>query len=249
MGRDKALLNYHGKSQIEWTAERARLVCERVYLSVRPDQTDDPTRGLLPHIVDRVTDKGPIAGIMAAQARKPAVAWLVLACDLPFIDEATLRHLVASRDPARVATAYRSTHDGLPEPLCAIFEPRSRALIEAYVASGKDCPRKFLIQNDALLIDQPNPHALDNINTAAEFEAVVGKMKRPLTPALSPGDGGEGAKSRSLSPGDGAEGARSRSLSPEDGGDGAKSRSLSPGDGAEGAKSRSLSPFRGRGSG
>jgi molybdopterin-guanine dinucleotide biosynthesis protein A len=101
----------------------------------------------------------------------------VLACDLPFIDDSTLRHLVASRDPARVATAYRSTHDGLPEPLCAIYEPRSRALIDAYVAGGKDCPRKFLIRSDALLIDQPNPRALDNVNTAEEFEAIAGQMR------------------------------------------------------------------------
>lgn len=177
MGRDKALLKYHGKSQIEWTAELARLVCERVYVSVRPDQVNDPERARLPQIVDRVENKGPIAGILAAQAAAPDVAWLVLACDLPFIDDPTLRHLIASRDPARVATAYRSTHDGLPEPLCAIFEPRSRALIEAHVAGGKDCPRKFLIRSDALLIEQPNPRALDNINTAEEFAAVVGQGK------------------------------------------------------------------------
>ncbi len=128
MGTDKALLKYHGKNQIEWTAERARAVCERVFLSVRPDQVDDPARAKLPQIVDQVADKGPIAGIMAAQAEAPHVAWLVLACDLPFVDEDTLRHLAAARDPSRVATAYRSTHDGLPEPLCAIFEPKSRAL-------------------------------------------------------------------------------------------------------------------------
>lgn len=177
MGRDKALLAYHGKTQIEWTAERARAICERVYLSVRPDQTSDPARGVLPQIVDRLEGKGPIAGIHAAQALAPDVAWLVLACDLPYIDEATLRHLVAARDPARVATAYISTHDGLPEPLCAIYEPRSRALIEAYVASGKDCPRKFLIRNDAQLVEQPNPHALENVNTAEEFdEAMRGRQ-------------------------------------------------------------------------
>jgi molybdopterin-guanine dinucleotide biosynthesis protein A len=171
MGRDKALLDYHGKSQIEWTAERARTVCERVFLSVRPDQANDPARGVLPQIVDRIEGKGPIAGIMAAQAHAPDAAWLILACDLPFIDEGTLRYLVAARDPSRVATAYRSTHDGLPEPLCAIFEPRSRALIEEYIASGKDCPRKFLIRSDALIVEQPNPHALDNVNTSEEFQA------------------------------------------------------------------------------
>lgn len=200
MGRDKALLAYHGQSQIEWTAERARLICERVFVSVRADHAHDPARAKLPQIVDRTTDKGPIAGIMAAQAAAPEAAWLVLACDLPFLDEETLRHLAKARDPERVATAYRSSHDGLPEPLCAIFEPKSRALIEAWVAGGKDCPRKFLMRHDALLIDQPNPRALDNINTAAEFAAIAGKMSDPLTPALSPEDGGEGAGSSPLSP-------------------------------------------------
>ena len=187
MGRDKALLSYHGKTQIEWTAERARAICGRVFLSVRPDQVKDPGRAVLPQIVDRIADKGPIAGIMAAQAEAPEAAWLVLACDLPFVDEDTLRHLAAARDPARVATAYRSMHDGLPEPLCAIFEPRSRALIEAYVASGKDCPRKFLIRSDALMIEQPNPHALDNINTQDEFQAASASISIP-----SPPSGGEG---------------------------------------------------------
>ena len=183
MGRDKAVIAYHGKSQIEWTAERARAICERVYLSVRPDQAMDPARTVLPQVVDRIADKGPIAGIMAAQAEAPEAAWLVLACDLPFIDEHTLHHLAAARDPARVATAYRSSHDGLPEPLCAIYEPGSRALIEAYVASGKDCPRRFLIRSDALLLDQPHPRALDNINTPGEFQAASASLPIPSPPA------------------------------------------------------------------
>ena len=189
MGRDKALLAYHGKSQIEWTAERARLICQRVFLSVRPDQASDAGRSGLPQIVDRLADKGPIAGIMAAQALAPDVAWLALACDLPFIDEQTLRYLYAARDPERVATAYRSTHDGLPEPLCAIFEPRSRELIEAYVASGKNCPRKFLSSSDALLVGQPHPGALDNINTPEEFQAASATIAVPTPPPTGRGSG------------------------------------------------------------
>ena len=47
----------------------------------------------------------------------------MLACDLPFLADETLRHLIEHRDPSRLATAYRSSHDGLPEPLCAIWEP------------------------------------------------------------------------------------------------------------------------------
>lgn len=173
MQRDKAALRYHGKPQIEWTFELLSEICEQVFVSVRPDQTDDPVRRRLPQIVDRLVNKGPIAGISAALAAHPDVAWLVVACDLPFLSRTTLDHLLSHRDRARQATAFRSTHDGLPEPLCAIYEPASRAAIEAHLAAGKDCPRKFLINSDVCLLDQPDPRSLDNVNTVDEHGAAV----------------------------------------------------------------------------
>ncbi len=93
----------------------------------------------------------------------------MLACDLPFLDAATLQQLIAARDPGRLATAFRSSHDGKPEPLCAIYEPASLSAIEAWVASGQHCPRGFLAQADVALLTLRTPRALDNINTAAEY--------------------------------------------------------------------------------
>jgi molybdopterin-guanine dinucleotide biosynthesis protein A len=97
----------------------------------------------------------------------------VLECDLPFLDAGTLKHLVWARQEDRVATAYRSSHDGLPEPLCAIYEPASRDGIRAYVETGKNCPRKFLIRSEAHLIEEPNPRALDNVNTPEEYGSAM----------------------------------------------------------------------------
>jgi molybdopterin-guanine dinucleotide biosynthesis protein A len=146
---------------------------DRAFVSVRPDQTQDPVRAKFPQIVDMQENLGPIAGIMAAQAQHPDAAWLVLACDLPYLDASTLKHLVWAREPDRLATAYRSSHDGLPEPLCAIYEPSSRAAILAHVESGKNCPRKFLIRSEAHLIEEPNPRALDNVNTPEEYGSAM----------------------------------------------------------------------------
>jgi len=106
----------------------------RAYVSVRADQSTDPLRARFPQIRDAHENLGPIAGLLAAQARHPEAAWLMLACDLPLLDELTLAHLVRSRAPERVATAYRSSHDGLPEPLCAIWEPRTAAELYAELA-------------------------------------------------------------------------------------------------------------------
>ncbi|MDR2215447.1 MAG: NTP transferase domain-containing protein [Nevskiaceae bacterium] len=171
MGRDKAALEYGGQSQLERAVALLQAVVDAVHVSVRADQADDPLRARFHRIVDRGDVQGPIAGIRAAQSQHPDAAWLVVACDLPHLNEATLRELIARRDPAKTATAYRSSHDGLPEPLCAIWEPDSASLLQRFIDGGRNCPRKFLINSDTLLLDQPNPEALDNVNTPDELAA------------------------------------------------------------------------------
>jgi len=132
-------------------------------------------------LVERGDVVGPAAGIRAAQLTHPEAAWLVVACDLPFLGAPALSRLVAARDPAKVATAYRSSHDGLPEPLCAIWEPRAAGLLQQYLAVGRNCPRKFLIGSDTLLLDQPQPEALDNVNTPDELALARQRLgARPL---------------------------------------------------------------------
>jgi molybdopterin-guanine dinucleotide biosynthesis protein A len=173
MRSDKAALDYHGQPQVRWAFELAAKFCAATFVSVRPDQRDDPSRAGLPQIVDRQPGIGPIAGISAALQEHPKAAWLVLACDLPFLTESTLQHLIAHRDPNKLATAYRSAHDGLPEPLCAIWEPGARDPLLAYVAGGKQCPRKFLINANTALLDLPERAALDNVNTREEFDAAA----------------------------------------------------------------------------
>ncbi|MGE0581926.1 MAG: NTP transferase domain-containing protein [Steroidobacteraceae bacterium] len=182
MKRDKAALAYHGATQLErawallepWTAQR--------FISVRTDQAQDALRARYPQIRDALPDGGPAAGILAAFDAHPGAAWLVLACDLPFLGPDTLAHLVAHRDAARVATAYRSAHDGLPEPLCAIWEPASRPALAAAVASGRGCPRKFLIQGSPALLEPLDPAALDNVNAAQEYWTAMNTLNATDTP-------------------------------------------------------------------
>lgn len=178
MQRDKAALEYAGRSQLERAVELITPLVERVFVSVRPDQTGDPLRARFAQIIDSGEVAGPIAGIIAAQTRHPDAAWLVLACDLPLLDQETLEHLLRSRRAERQATAYRSSHNGLPEPLCAIYEPSSREAMRAHVASGRDCPRKFLINASTELIDQPQPGALDNVNTPKDYGSATHRLLR-----------------------------------------------------------------------
>jgi molybdenum cofactor guanylyltransferase len=177
MQRDKAAIVYHAETQLDAAMRLLAPRVERAFVSVRADQRADATRARYEQIVDRGDVEGPIAGITAALAEHPEHAWLVLACDLPFLGGHTLDALIAARDPSAHATAFRSAHDGLPEPLCAIYEPGARDALAAHIASGKWCPRKFLIQARVHVLGQPDPRALDNVNTQAEYGAAMSSFQ------------------------------------------------------------------------
>jgi molybdopterin-guanine dinucleotide biosynthesis protein A len=173
MGRDKALLMCDGRSQLDRMGELLGHCVERVFVSVRPEQQDEPERRRFEQVVDRYDDLGPVAGILSAMDDHPQADWLVVACDLPNISEDTLRTLLAGRSTAHPFTAYTSTYDGLPEPLCAVYTASSHAIVRRFVADGIACPRKILIRSETMLLQQPDPAALDNINTPNDLESSV----------------------------------------------------------------------------
>jgi molybdopterin-guanine dinucleotide biosynthesis protein A len=173
MNRDKATLLYDGRSQLDRAVELVARHAGRVFVSVRASQSGDPARSRYPLILDSVAGRGPIVGIRSALAAHPDAAWLVVACDLPFLNDGALSRLLAARDPAASATAYASVHDGLPEPLCAIWEPKAAADIDSFLAAGRDCPRKFLLSHTARILEPGDRRALDNINTPEEYDRAL----------------------------------------------------------------------------
>lgn len=169
MGRDKALLEQDGRTALDRAVALLARHLERVFVSVRPDQATDAVRARYDQIVDRYENIGPAAGILSALEAYPNVAWLVLACDLPNVEDATLTSLLNSRSQ-RPFTAFRSSRDGLPEPLCAIYRPAARPLVAGFVGEGVVCPRKMLIRSDSELLELPFPDSLENVNTPEDLE-------------------------------------------------------------------------------
>jgi molybdopterin-guanine dinucleotide biosynthesis protein A len=88
------------------------------------------------------------------------------------MDEGTLRNLVAWRNSSSVATAYHSPVTDFPEPLIAIWEPKSYPVLLSFLAQGYSCPRKVLINTDITLLNAPKPEALTNVNTPEELERI-----------------------------------------------------------------------------
>ncbi len=173
MGQDKALLKRDGKTQLRHVVDLLETVSEQVFVSARREQQDDAERSRFERIVDRYEGVGPVAGILTALEEYPQADWLVVACDLPNIDAPTLRYLLQHRSATQPFTAYRSSYDDLPEPLCAVYRSGSDEIVRRFVEDGTVCPRKILIRSDTCLLQQPDPAALDNVNTPDDLAGSV----------------------------------------------------------------------------
>ena len=139
MKQDKALLKYHGKSQVEHCYELLNTFCDRAFVSCRPNQWQNQNANDLTqiHDLETLTGIGPMGGILSAMEQHPKAAWLVIACDLPFLTESAILNLIENRDTSKVGTCYSSTSDGMPEPLCAIYEPSAKDALYKYYNLNK----------------------------------------------------------------------------------------------------------------
>jgi len=167
-GRDKAAVTVAGLPLLDRTVGLLEELLSGVYVSVRSDQQQEPVRSRHRMIPDGFRDMGPLAGILSAHRQVPQVAWLVVACDMPWLDRPTLEELLRQRDPARAATAYASAEDGLPEPLCAVYEPATLARFTRQVEAGAGPgARELLLGVDTRLVPPPDGRSLFNMNTPA----------------------------------------------------------------------------------
>jgi len=184
MGRDKGLIRINGKPQIENCYNLLSGFCDKVFISCRTDQTNSRVRRNFPQIVDNnafaceprytshepLSCEGPLTGILSAMHEYPKAAWLVLAVDLICLDKKTIADLIKKRDRKKLATAFRNPDNKLPEPLCAIYEPRFRPRLLKFLKQGILCPRKIMLNSEIKSLTLSRKDALNNMNRAEDLQ-------------------------------------------------------------------------------
>lgn len=165
MGTDKGTLDFYGKKQREVAIELLENHHLKTYLSVRTEQEIE--------IKNKITDKfiglGPFGAICSAFQKNPNVAWLVLATDLPFVNNQVIELLLKHRNPSKAATTIKGKNKQFPEPLITIWEPKSYTLLLNYLAQGYSCPRKVLINSDVEIVEVDD-NLIRNINTPKDYK-------------------------------------------------------------------------------
>ena len=93
MGRDKAFLDFDGAMLIERVIERVQSVCAETIIVANDLETY--ARFGLPVVRDVYPGKGSLGGIFSGLQAASAEFALAVACDLPFLNDALLRYLIA----------------------------------------------------------------------------------------------------------------------------------------------------------
>ena len=169
MGSDKAHIVY--RDQPEWQRISAIMekFCSEVFLCCREEQSQEFK---YPTIID--SGDGVLAAIAAADVAFPGSSWMVVACDLPLLDDETVEILTQSRVSNTFGTHYISAVDGKPEPLCSIYESAFFEHIKSALKQNQYCPRNLILDHSATLIPLANSVALKNANTPAEKLEIEG---------------------------------------------------------------------------
>jgi molybdopterin-guanine dinucleotide biosynthesis protein A/molybdopterin converting factor small subunit len=181
MGHDKAsmVIGADGLNQAQRAVQELSAFCQKVFLSLRDGQTAPEGCEHFEIVRDNPKLSGPLAGILAAFKQEPDAAWLVMACDLPFVTPEVLHKLVHARTDGANFIAYASATDELPEPLCAIYEPYARAILQRHADRNHLCPRHIMIEERATLLELPPScrRALENMNTPQDIAAATGEKQ------------------------------------------------------------------------
>jgi molybdopterin-guanine dinucleotide biosynthesis protein A len=170
MGVDKNHIEFKGDTLSNNAYRNLSTVCSKVFHSSRAGQIINIDHH---HIDDSFLDLGPLGGILSAQRAHPEATWLVVACDLPRIDQSVLEHLIKSRAPFKMATAFASEYSKHPEPLCTLFEPKSYTRNLQVMARGFACPRNCLIESQIKVVAPLFKGSLDNANTSDDLKRII----------------------------------------------------------------------------
>lgn len=136
LGRDKAAERIAGERMVDRAVSALRARCGEVV--VVSSRAETP-RGDWALVRDLRPGSGPLAGIEAAldrAASSGASAVLVLACDLPLVDEAVIGLVLDALGDGRAAAAARAGDPDF-EPLCAVYTSDCLPVVAGLLDAGE----------------------------------------------------------------------------------------------------------------
>jgi molybdopterin-guanine dinucleotide biosynthesis protein A len=168
MGEDKGILNYNGKSQVDFLYDLLSPFINDVFVSVNSSQKNIQDYQKYNIIEDKILEIGPIGGVISSFMSNRDSAWLVVACDIPLINQNVIKELIDKRNFLKAGTFFNS--DFGFEPLVGIYEPKSFPFLLSALQTGKYGIKNAFNELELNIIDNNFTSKFKNINTKKEKE-------------------------------------------------------------------------------
>ncbi len=178
MGTDKARLPFGDTTLLQHVVRRVEAVCAPVYVvASRPDSYPEVK---IPVVADRFPGRGPLEGLAVGLEQVRTACAAVVACDLPFVEPALLRGLVASLGDGDAAVPYTDR----PQPLCAVYRREVFRLASELAERGASLQellrrlRVRFLDSGVLRGWDPDLASFRNLNTPEDYARALETLAR-----------------------------------------------------------------------
>lgn len=164
MGRDKALLPWNDAPLVQSVAATLATVADPVVLVGQPQRY---TALQWPCLQDLRPDSGPLAGIETALTHTELELNLIVACDMPGLQQSWLKALLERAKGSPQACIALRDRTGFTHPLCAVYRTACLPLVAKALDQGRLKLMSLLAEIGAeyLSIDAE----VENMNTPVEW--------------------------------------------------------------------------------
>jgi molybdopterin-guanine dinucleotide biosynthesis protein A len=174
MGKDKSMLDYHGKPQCYHVYEMLDLFCEKVFISCNAAQADKIKKEYQV-IIDKpcFSNKGPVSGVLTAFNQYTSNDFLIIGCDYPFLNKDELLNFLPLCNHENLAASFYNEKNELYEPLLAYYQKQSGIELLKMFSAKQYSLQHFLQNLNAEKYFPVNENSIRSINTKAAFEVAM----------------------------------------------------------------------------
>lgn len=158
MGTDKGLVHLNGVALIQRIVSQVLVISPNIF--VVTNRLDEYRRFGYPMVADVYPDIGPLGGLYTALNYDKHEYTMVLSCDMPFVNQALLLHMVDIIGEYD-AVVPRLRPDAKPEPLRAIYHKRCEEHMLNAITSGKRRAISFFDNIDVRYVERTEIEAID----------------------------------------------------------------------------------------
>lgn len=177
----KGLLTVNGKTIIENSLGILGKIFKNVVVST--NMPEEYFRFKAPLIGDIKMERGPMTGILSVLAATGEDSVFVVACDMPFINERLIRHMVESFEAGSKVDAVIPVFEGREQPLFGIYANTVIRTMEKLIGQRQTGLTNMLKALRVLYITEEEVKGIDplgeafiNINTVEDYEKIGGKI-------------------------------------------------------------------------